>query len=200
METKIKLPELPKNDPVLISERTKTIEYSLLGKLLSDEETKDYLQKWVEYISKLIPKTEFDYHTSITRPETPKEAAIDSKSALISYHLIMGKEVPPSLLESADKKIAEASETYCLLMIQLFEARWILRDEQDLETCISSIEFRFEGGEELAVVWPYDEYSGNTSGQVYINSWKQGIELYVEFGKKWISDFAPESELPVIWF
>ena len=49
MNTEIKLPELPKNEPFMVSERSKVLEYSLQGTILTEEKVKEHLQKWLDY-------------------------------------------------------------------------------------------------------------------------------------------------------
>lgn len=197
MEKIINLPALPENGLISGSQRLSFLEYSFQGKILKDEEVKDILNKWIAYICGLVPATVIHSESYTERLESSKVSAQSSKNSLVNaYRIIHGSDDKflAEALKRMDETIANASDDNSVLHVHMFESTWEIK--LDDTTCIiSGVDFCFRDGKEFCKAWEYDK-DGNNMDAVYVDSWEDGVKLYILLGNKWLTDFAPEMNIP----
>jgi hypothetical protein len=177
--------------------RTAMFEYTLNGKLISKEEADAVVCKWQDYIKKLVPQTKFKAGY-VRYDGSMKDHAVSAKNSLKAYSELSGKPIRQDLLERAEQKIAEASDTDGTYEIMLLDGECTIADEEGKDLIIAGICLRFYPSEEARVEIFNTKDASHDGGKFeYYESWQKGVEMYAESVKIWLATFGPQMEIPL---
>lgn len=199
----IELPELVEvrnfAESINASRRTAVLEYTVDGKVISQEEANTILQNWMDYIKKLVPQTNFSKEMFVRYEEGAKKSAVSTKKSLEMHSVLLGKTLPDGIIQNAEQRIVEAEDSDGSYEFLLFNADWYITDSEGNDFSIAGLQFRFAQGQQEVSIYTYDSVSGSGDypNIMHCLSWQKGVELYVEAGKKWLERFAPSMEIPL---
>ena len=195
---KIELPEVVEAINSNNGSKTKAVlEYIVKGKTVSVEEANNIIQKWKDYIQKLIPQTKFR-EGFVEYLGSSKESAISDKNSLGNSFALLGKPVNQDLLKSAEKRIDNANDSDGIYKVVLLSADWVISDSDGDDLIIASLDIRFNPQQEAAVETFNTIDAHHHGGEYnYYPSWQKGVELYLEAGKAWLEKFGQQMEIPL---
>lgn len=193
----IELPEVVKTSNTA-EKRTAALEFHSGGKIITKQEADEIIQKWIEHIKTLVPRTKFDFQDKgKANWETYKKGT--TNDMLRKHTAITGQNVKDYLLDEETNREDSKPEKEGYYYIYLFEVQWETEDQDGDTIAIAELNFRFSEGKAVAIVYQYDSVGEIWSDcpSWHCDSWKEGVETFLKAGREWFEKYGGEIDLPL---